>query len=73
MTKRREAWLTDASLLCKEKHFVKYFMMAAILIGCGDKAEDSGEPEEAVPEEAEQLQKPQEGMGLQMPYIFYGG
>ena len=32
---------------------MKYFMMAAILIGCGDKAEDSGEPEEAVPEEAE--------------------
>ena len=52
---------------------MKYFMMAALLIACGDK--DTGE-EEAVEEqdsavEAEQNKKtPQGGMGLLMSHFF---
>ena len=53
---------------------MKYFMMSALLIACGDKedsaTEDTAETEEIV-EESEQI-KPAGRHGLQMPH-FTGG
>ena len=49
MTKRREAWLTDASFFMQGGN-MKYIAIGALLIACGDKSEDSAEPEEVIEE-----------------------